>query len=185
MCLRTLTGICCLASLFSAAAQAQSLADVARKTGESRNESSRPASKPQAKAAPLPATPADTPPATSPEKAGPPATVETAAAAVAETTPAPEPKSEAWWRDRLTTVRARITDGVAKSLALNKELRVLTMRLGTESVNSEVPSALNADRQKLADEIRNCDTGVAADRAELQNIVAEGRRDGVPSTWLR
>jgi hypothetical protein len=170
-------------------AGAQTLGDVARQEAERRkavktgkvytNDSLKSDGLP-APAAPAPATTATTPAAAvaPPAAAAPPAASRGTAAA------ADDPKTEAYWKKRLTGARDALTRAQTFAEALQTRINVLS----ADFVNRDDPAQRNvvaADRQKALEELDRVKREIAQQTKAITDIQEEARRAGVPAGWVR
>ena len=178
--------------LAAAAADAQSLADVARQEAERRkaltapgkvytNESLR--SEPAPAVPPAPA-PAPAPPET-PAAPGDPAAPGTQPSAPGTPEPAAPPaQTEADWRKRAATIR----DSVARLQTFSEALQSRINALTADFVNRDDPAqreVVAADRQKALTELDRVKQEIAQQQKALVALQDEARRAGVPAGWLR
>lgn len=187
-----------LALLCGAAADGQSLAEVARQEAERRkaiavpgkvytNDSLRTEQQPSAPAAtPAPAPASVEPPAT-PPAAETPATPDAAApGASTPTTPetAPAPQTEADWRKRAAAARDTLARLQTFSEALQSRINALT----ADFVNRDDPAqraVVAADRQKSLAELERVNQEIAQQQKAIAALQGEARRAGVPAGWVR
>jgi hypothetical protein len=181
-----------------AAADGQSLAEVARQEAERRktiatpgkvytNDSLRsepqPGGPPAAAPAPAPA-PAETPAAPAP---GDPVTPE--GGAPGATTPAAPgspatPQTEADWRKRVATAR----DTLARLQTFSEALQTRVNALTADFVNRDDPAqrqVVAADREKSLAELERVKQEIAQQQKAIVAIQDEARRAGVPAGWVR
>jgi len=184
--------------LCGAAAEGQSLADVARQEAERRKTIAVPgkvytndslSSEPQPSvppaAAPAPGPkPAETP-ATPPPAAGAPGTTPDAAAPDAATPGTPSvPQTEAEWRERAATTRDTLARLQTFSEALQSRINALT----ADFVNRDDPAqreVVAADRQKALAELDRVKQEIAQQQKAIVALQEEARRAGVPAGWVR
>ena len=184
--------------LCGAAAEGQSLADVARQEAERRktiaapgklytNESLRsepPPSVPPAVAPDAGLAPADTPAAPPAADAAPGTTPD--AAAPDATTPGaqPVPQTEAEWRKRAATARDTLARLQTFSEALQSRINALT----ADFVNRDDPAQrqlVAADREKALAELDRVKQEIAQQQKAIVDLQEEARRAGVPAGWVR
>jgi hypothetical protein len=176
--------VACALLLAASAVFAQSLGEVARKEAERRksikasgkvytNEDVR--SEPTSAAPATPATPAPAPEAdadTAPAAAAPkPGSVD-------------DPKSEAYWKKRITTAR----DSLSRSQTFADALQTRINALSADFVNRDDPAQRNviaADRQKATDELARVKAEIAQYQKAIADIQDEARRANVPAGWVR
>lgn len=181
-----------------AAAEGQSLADVARQEAERRKAIAAPgkvytndslrtepqSSAPAATAAPAPGS-AETP--ATPPAAGAPAPPD--GAAPGATTPAapgaePAPQTEADWRKRAATARDTLARLQTFSEALQSRINALT----ADFVNRDDPAqreVVAADRQKSLAELERVKQEIAQQQKAIVALQDEARKAGVPAGWVR
>lgn len=165
----------------------QSLADVARKEQERRksvkatskvytNEDLHGSATGSTVAAPPSAATAGAKPAPEPAAAAKPASE--------PPTPAEPVKDEAYWRGRITAVRAAIERNEVYRDALQSRLNALA----TDFVNRDDPiqrAAIAVDRQKALAEFERVQQDIQRQNSEIAAIEEEARRAAVPPGWLR
>jgi len=175
----------------SAAASAQSLADVARQEAERRktirssgkvytNESLDNGAAP---AAPTPAPPAaaaspDAPAADAPPEGQTPAAPDTPAASEAA------PQNEAEWRKRVAGIRDALSRAEIFAEALQSRINALT----ADFVNRDDPAQrelVGAERQKALAELDRVKQETQDHQKALTALQEEARRAGVPPGWVR
>lgn len=95
-----------------------------------------------------------------------------------------EPRDEAWWRERVATLRERIARGEEEVVALELEIP----RLDGQAIARDDP-AQQASLRKHANDVRaeldTLRTSLEARRRELTALFEEARRLAVPPGWLR
>ena len=169
-------------SLFSAAARAQSLADVARKEAERRKAITTPArvyTDSDVRRFPTP-TPPEPPP---PDPAKP---AETAGAAAAPAKPV-EPSvdlGEQYWRKLMGDARAAL--GRSRSYLEALEDRVKTAT--SDFYAREDPagrSLLAAQRSRALDDVKRLKQDMAEQEKAVAKIEADARKANVPPGWVR
>ena len=174
--------------LAAVAADAQSLADVARREAERRkglgasgkiytNDSLRnePAPTVPETAPPPPADGAPTDPAA---PGAPPAAPGTPGDAP------PAPQTEADWRKRVATIR----DSIARLQTFSEALQSRVNALTADFVNRDDPAqrdVIAADRQKALAELDRVKQEIAQQQKALVALQDEARRAGVPAGWVR
>ena len=176
----------------SSTVSAQSLGDVARQEAERRkaikssgkvytNDTLRSDGTTSAAPAPAPAAPpsSQTP---APAKAAPPPPAPAAAGRGAG--PADDPKTEGYWKKRVTAAR----DALSRSQTFAEALQTRVNVLAQDFVNRDDPAQRNlvaADRQKALDELERVKKEVAQQEKAIADIQDEARRANVPSGWVR
>ena len=185
--------------LCGAAAEGQSLAEVARQEAERRkaiavpgkvytNDSLR--SEPQPSVPPsllpaAPATPAETPAA--PPAAGAPATTPDAAAPGAAPPgglAAPAPQTEADWRKRAAAAR----DTLARLQTFSEALQSRISALTADFANRDDPAqreVVAADRARSLAELDRVKQEIAQQQKAMIALQDDARRAGVPAGWVR
>ena len=175
--------------LVAAAVSAQSLGDLAKQEAERRknikisgkvytNDSVRPDPTP---AAPAPAPTAQAAPARTPTAptADPDDPEPNAPAAAGG-----DPKTEAYWKKRITTAR----DSLSRAQTFAEALQSRINALSADFVNRDDPAQRNviaADRQKATDELARVKTEIAQFQKAITDIQDEARRANVPAGWAR
>jgi hypothetical protein len=94
------------------------------------------------------------------------------------------PKDEKYWRDRLTTAR----EDLARAEVLRAALESRVNQLTTDFVNRDDPAqkaAIAQDRQKATDELAKMDKELERLKKQVLDIQDEGRKAGVPASWVR
>ncbi len=160
----------------SAALEAQSLADVARREAVRRK-----AIQSQAKVY----TNHDLGPGSVrlPVPAGT-AAAESAPEAPAEPEPQEEVKDEKYWRDRMTQARQAMARAEIMRSALESRINALQ----TDFVNRDDPAqkaVIAQDRQKAIDEMARTIAEIDKFKKEITDIQEEARKAGVPPGWVR
>ncbi len=164
--------------------RAQSLADLAKKAGDSRKTAKGKVYTNK--------DVGDIPPA-----AGPPAAVNPGsdASAAPAATPAATPaadaaadkggaKDRAAWADRMKELRTKLDRDTAFAAALQSQINGLT----TDFVNRDDPaqrSVVGQNRDKAVAELARVQKDIVADKKALTDAEEEARRSGVPVGWLR
>lgn len=186
--------------LCSAAAPAQSLADIARQE-EARRKAIKASGKVYTNGTlrPDPQSPAGTPAATPPVQApaptpqaatgtpSSPAAVEPDAerpAAAAALKPEDNPKAQAYWTKRLTAERA----GLARAQSFVEALQSRINALSTDFVNRDDPAqraVIAGDRDKALAEQARVSAEILAHQKAIATLQEDGRRAGVPAGWVR
>ena len=178
--------------LAASAAQAQSLADVARQEAERRKavtSSGKVYTNDTLRAEPPPSTPPPVapaaPPAAEPAPAAAPpcAPASPAPAGGAPATP-PAPQTEADWRTRVATARDALARAQTFAEALQSRINALT----TDFVNRDDPSqrdVIATERQKALAELERVKQEIGQQQKAIAAIQDEARRAGVPAGWVR
>jgi len=117
-----------------------------------------------------------------------------AGAAAAAAQPAPEPpaaqepqeevKDEKYWRDRITAAR----QAMARAEILRSALESRINALQTDFVNRDDPAqkaVIAQDRQKAIDEMARTTAEIDKIKKEIADIQEEARKAGVPPGWVR
>jgi hypothetical protein len=190
-----IVGAACTLLLVAAVATPQSLGEVAKQEAERRkgikasgkvytNENVRPdptSAAPVSSAPPAPAAAVDAKTPAADDKA-PAAGAD--AGAKPGTTPADDPKTEAYWKKRVTGVR----DSLSRAQTFAEALQTRINALSADFVNRDDPAQRNmiaADRQKATDELARVKTEIAGFEKALTAIQDEARRANVPAGWVR
>lgn len=184
-----------------ASANAQSLADVARKEEARRkavsqpgkvytNKDLQPTPAPAATSTTL-ARPDEKAPekdaAKAPEKDAPKAPEKDAPkdAATKDAAPPPEPvKDKTYWAGRLKALQDQLDRDQTFADALQSRINALT----TDFVNRDDPAqkrVIERDRLKALAELDRLKKAIPDDRKAIANLLDEARRAGVPPGWLR
>ena len=189
--------------LVATAVSAQSLGDVAKQEAERRktvkttgkvytNDSVHPDST-SAAPAPAPPAPAAEPKPPAADAKTPAADPKTPAAdAPAGTTPPPagaaakadDPKTEAYWKKRVSAVR----DSLSRAQTFAEALQTRINTLSADFVNRDDPAQRNiiaADRQKATDELARLKGEITQYQKAITDIQDEARRANVPAGWVR
>jgi hypothetical protein len=183
--------------LAAGAAEAQSLADVARQEAARRAAITRPGkvytneslgSAATPRPAPATATPEGAPavPAAPPSPSGASAAPQGQADGNTETpaeTPAPA-QDEAAWRERIAAAR----DGLARSQAFADALQSQINGLTTDFAARDDPAQraqISTNRQKALAELERVKQEVVQYQKQITDIQEEARRAGVPAGWVR
>ena len=182
--------------LVAAAADAQSLADVARQEAARRkalstpgkvytNDSLRNEPAPAVPPSPAAATPpADAAPAAPTDPAAPGASQPGAPGAAEPGATPPAAQTEADWRKRAATIR----DSVARLQTFSEALQSRINALTADFVNRDDPAqreVVAADRQKALSELDRVKQEIAQQQKALVALQDEARRAGVPAGWVR
>ncbi len=186
--------------LVAAAVSAQSLGDVAKQEAERRkniktagkvytNDSVIPDSSSAAPATAPPAepkTPAAEPktPAAEPKTPAPDAPAGTTPAQAGATAKPDDPKTEAYWKKRITAARESLARAQTFAEALQSRINVLS----ADFVNHDDPAQRNvigADRQKATDELTRVKGEITQYQKAITDIQDEARRANVPPGWVR
>ncbi len=180
--------------LCGAAADGQSLAEVARQEAERRkaiavpgkaytNDSLRSEPQPSVPPSVAPAAPAENP-ATPPAAGAPATTPDTAVPGAAPGTPAPAPLTEADWRKRATAAR----DSLARLQTFSEALQSRVNALTADFVNRDDPAQreiVAADRAKALAELDRVKQEIAQQQKAMVALQDDARRAGVPAGWVR
>jgi len=161
----------------SAALEAQSLAEVAR-----RESARRKAIKTEARVY----TNNDLGPGAirPPAPPGAAAAAEPAPETPAEQEPQEQVKDEKYWRDRITQTR----QAMARAEIMRSALEARINALQTDFVNRDDPAqkaVIAQDRQKAIDEMARTTAEIDNLKKEIADIQAEARKAGVPPGWVR
>ena len=183
--------------LAAAAADAQSLADVARQEAERRRAISAPSkvyTNDSLRNEPAPAVPATAVPAPPPADAAapaaptdpaPPGSPEPAAPGTADPgAAAPAAQTEADWRKRVATIR----DSLARLQTFSEALQSRINALTADFVSRDDPAqreVVAADRQRALAELDRVKQEIAEQQKALVALQDEARRAGVPAGWVR
>jgi len=178
-------------------AQAQSLADVARKEEERRKatpEAAKVYTNKDLNAAPAPSTPAagtkdtkDTKDAKDAKDAKDPKDTKDAKdpkAANDANGKEPVAKDKAYWSGRLK----KLQDQVEQNQTLVEAMQTRINALSTDFVNRDDPaqrSVIERDRQKALSELTRLKQAVVDGKKAIADLEEEARRAGVPPGWLR
>ena len=175
-------------------AQAQSLADVARKEEERRKatpEAAKVYTNKDLNAAPAPSTPAagtkDTKDAKDAKDAKDPKDTKDAKdpkAANDANGKEPVAKDKAYWSGRLK----KLQDQVEQNQTLVEAMQTRINALSTDFVNRDDPaqrSVIERDRQKALSELTRLKQAVVDGKKAVADLEEEARRAGVPPGWLR
>lgn len=200
MCARRFATVCLAAFVASSAAQAQSLAEVAKKAQEQRDKAKADAAKAEAAtgvaAKDGKTTAAKTYTNRDLKDAAPPASLASSVPAplaatdkAAADTPVESSKEvvkdEAYWRARWTPLHAKIGADLNKGVTLASRIYSLTVELvGIGPLNAR-RAGVEAERQRLITEAQTLDDTIRADKAALAAIEEEGRRAGALPGWFR
>jgi hypothetical protein len=95
-----------------------------------------------------------------------------------------EPRGESWWRQRVATIRSKITRDEEQVAARELEIP----RLDGQAVSRDDPAQQASLRKQGSDarsELETLRTSVGAARRELSALLEEARRLDVPPGWLR
>jgi hypothetical protein len=169
---------------WSAAASAQSLAEIARKEKDRRTKVASPAKVyTNADLKNLPPLP-DPPPPPPPPAGAPGVNEPLPASGAAKPEPDKEAKGETYWRGRISAVRAALEQAELTHSALQNRVDMLA----TDFVNRDDP----AQKAVIAQERQQALVGFEKARLEIQrlkkeisDIETEARRANVPPGWLR
>ena len=177
-------------TLLAPSAQAQSLADVAKKEEDRRKSTPAPAKVYTNKD--LNAAPAGSPPSAAPAVSGAPGGDASAAKAadpgVSKGGKAPAPaagvKDQIYWVNRLNALQDTLARDENYADAMQTRINALT----TDAVNRDDPAqraVIEKNRQKSLAELASLTKSVADTRKAIANLHEEARRAGVPPGWLR
>lgn len=95
-----------------------------------------------------------------------------------------EKKGEAYWRDRMKSLR----DGKARAESFADALQSRINALSTDFINRDDPAQRNViagDRQKAIDELARVQKEIADFTKSIDDLQTEARRAGVPAGWVR
>jgi hypothetical protein len=95
-----------------------------------------------------------------------------------------EKKDEQWWRNRITSARQAIDRNKVLAEALQSRINALL----TDFVNRDDPAQrmqLQAERIRALAELERVQKDIEQGGVEVQKILDEARRLGVPPGWLR
>lgn len=192
LCALSFTSVCTVLVLVSTApVRAQTLGAVAREEAARRQTTA--AGKVYTNAS-LPADAA--PPAAAASPAGAPAAPAaqgaTPASGAAGSKPADakgvaqkdDKKGEAYWRDRMKSLR----DGKARAESFAEALQSRINALSTDFINRDDPAQRNViagDRQKAIDELARVQKEITEFTKSMDDLQTEARRAGVPAGWVR
>jgi hypothetical protein len=176
-------------SVFSAAAGAQSLADIARKEAERRKAITTPAKVYTDSDLRMvtPPTPPDSPP---PDPAKPaeaeakPAETAGAAAAPAKAAEPSVDLGEQYWRTLMGDARAALGRSTSYLEALEQRVKTVT----TDFYAREDPaerSVLAAQRSRALDDVKRLKQDMAEQEKAIAKIEADARKANVPPGWIR
>ena len=174
------------------AADAQSLAEVAKREEERRkairtpgkvytNDTLRSEPPPSTPAAAAPAAP-DAPAATPPAGAQPPQAGQAPAGQPPDAAAAP--RTEAEWRQKVAASREALSRAQIFAEALQSRINALS----TDFVNRDDPAqreVVAAERQKALAELERVRKEIQQSQKEISGIQDEARRAGVPAGWVR
>jgi len=96
----------------------------------------------------------------------------------------PGPKDEKYWRDRLTSAREDLARTEVLHAALESRINALT----ADFVNRDDPAqkaTIAQDREKATDELARMDKELERLKKQILDIQDEGRKAGVPASWVR
>ena len=95
-----------------------------------------------------------------------------------------EKKGEAYWRDRMKSLR----DGKARAESFADALQSRINALSTDFINRDDPAQRNViagDRQKAIDELARVQKEIVDFTKSIDDLQTEARRAGVPAGWVR
>jgi hypothetical protein len=98
--------------------------------------------------------------------------------------PAVEARGEAWWRERMTTLRAAAERNDLSAKAMQARVNALT----AEIVGRDDPfqrRALREELQKALSELDRLEMAAIDARKGLESLQDEARRAGAPPGWVR
>jgi hypothetical protein len=175
--------------LFASAAQAQSLAELARKEEERRKntpEAGKVYTNKDLNAAPGPSTPPAASSGTSAADAAKDAGKEKDAKDVKEKDVNGKEvvKDKAYWAGRLKTLQ----DQAEQSQTYAEAIQTRINALSTDFVNRDDPAqrtVIGRDRQKAVAELTRLKQAIVDGKKAIANLEEEARRAGVPPGWLR
>lgn len=169
------------------AAQAQSLAEVARQEAERRKAIVVPGkvyTNDSLRSEPQPSVPqSSVPPAAAPAPPAAPAETPETPAVGAPAAPAPS-QTEADWRNRVAAAR----DSLARLQTFSEALQSRISALSADFVNRDDPAqreVVAADRQKALAELERVKQEIAQQQKAIVALQDEARRAGVPPGWVR
>jgi len=188
-----IVGGACALLLVAVVASAQSLGDIAKQEAERRkgikssgkvytNDNVR--SEPTSAAPAAPSTPAPAAPAAGDSKARAAGAGPATGQPKPGTAPQDDPKTEAYWKKRITAAR----DSLSRSQTFAEALQTRINALSADFVNRDDPAQRNviaADRQKASDELVRVKTEIAQFQKAITDIQDEARRANVPAGWVR
>lgn len=176
-------------ALLASSAQAQSLADVARKEEDRRKSTPSPARVYTNKD--LNAAPAGSPPSAVPAAPAPGADSSAAKAAGADATKGGKTpgatagvRDQAFWANRLKALQDTLARDENYADAMQTRINALT----TDAVNRDDPAqraVIEKNRQKSLAELASLTKSVADTKKAIADLYEEARRAGVPPGWLR
>ena len=116
----------------------------------------------------------------------PPASATTPSAVPQPGAPAKDddPKTEAYWKKRMTATRDSLSRAQTFAEALQSRINVLS----ADFVNRDDPAQRNviaADRQRATDELTRVKGEIAQFQKAITDIQDEARRANVPAGWVR
>lgn len=169
------------------AAEAQSLADVAKASNADRKVPKSPKvytnDNLRQDITPSPSTPADggaAAPSDSAAAAATPATAATDAAPAADT----GNRDEKFWRDRMAAARTALERSESAASAYQTQINSLTQ----DFVNRDDPAqraVIEKNRTKVVAELERTQREIAAAKKAITTVEDEARKAGVPAGWLR
>lgn len=166
---------------------AQSLADVARKTEESRQKAKEPGkvyTNKDLSASSGPSTPA---PASAPGDATgakPDSGKATSADAPKDADKKEPVKDQAYWSGRMKDLQTTLDRDQTYAEALQSRINALTTDF-TARDDPAQRTVIERDRQKAIAELSRLKTQIVTDRKAIDDLQEEARRAGVPPGWLR
>ena len=188
---RVLSGVVAGLVLFCGiSAEAQSLADVARKEADRRKTVAKPGkiyTNDSLKDDPSPTVPSARAADSAPTGTDAPAAGATPPGATSSSGPASSgavPQTEAEWRKRVATAR----DSLSRLQTFSDALQTRVNALSADFVNRDDPAqreAVAADRRKALAELDRVKQEITQQQKELATIQEEARRANVPAGWVR
>lgn len=166
------------------AAQAPTLAEVAKKEQDRRKTTAAPKKVYTSKDLPKPATP---PPAQAPAAAAPAAAADPAAAEqnpAAPAQPGEEVKDEQWWRQQMAALRGELT----RNEMFLEALQTRVNSLATDYVARDDPgqrARVAEDRQRSLAMMDRVRMDIEKTNKAIADLEEEARKAGVPPGWLR
>ena len=170
--------------LVAAAVSAQSLGDLAKQEAERRKNIKTTAkvyTNDNVRSDSTSAAPAAAPAAETQTPAAAPAPSSGAQAGPAK---ADDPKTEPYWKKRITAAR----DSLSRAQTFAEALQTRINALSADFVNRDDPAQRNviaADRQKATDELARVKGEITQFQKAITDIQDEARRANVPAGWVR
>jgi hypothetical protein len=94
------------------------------------------------------------------------------------------PRDEAWWRTRISTVRAMLDRNQMLAEGLAMRVSSLTREI-VNQVDTGEQARLRAQLKKTMDELDRQQKIVLGDRRTVEAVQEDARRLGIPMDWLR